>query len=351
MRTAALAVRIDRASGPRPPHLGTIDRADWQLFKSRFIRPDGELIDNFSHLSHSEGQGYAMLLAVAAGDRTAFDDAWRWTRTKLQHDHDALLAWKWRPNNHGGGAVGDENDAADGDILVAWALHRAALRWHDPAYDRAARPIAHDILKKLVRDIGGFAVLLPGEHGFIHDGRITANLSYWIFPAFQALNRIEPSLRWYQLRRSGFYLLAKARFGKAKLPPDWVVLSAAPTVGLDVKLSANRPLSGYDAIRIPLYLMWDGEASPGNIAPFLRFWHGARAGEIPATVNLVTGATAPYAMLPGMAAIVDAVEARASWSPRVSATHISPLPPLQNDHDYYSAALNLLVRLALSETS
>jgi endoglucanase len=349
--TAALTARIAASSRSHGPQLGSIDQADWTLFKTRFIRPDGELIDNYSHLSHSEGQGYAMLLAVAADDRPAFDHAWQWTRTNLQHDHDALLAWKWQPNKDGGGTVGDENDAADGDILAAWALHRAAERWHDPVYDAAATPIAHDILAKLVRDVGGFAVLLPGEHGFVHQGRVTVNLSYWIFPAFRSLNRIAPSLRWYQLERSGLYLLAKARFGPDQLPADWIVLTVAPTGGLDVDLARDRPLSGYDAIRIPLYLMWDSAATPANLEPFLKFWRRTTPADVPATVNLETGATASYPMLPGMSAIVDAVETRASWSPAASDKPPPPLPPLRDDHDYYSAALGLLVRLALNETS
>jgi endo-1,4-beta-D-glucanase Y len=183
---AALAVHRDAVPPASGRRLGVIDGADWESFKTRFIQPDGKLVDSHSQLSHSEGQGYAMLLALAANDRAVFDNVWDWTRNNLKRDEDALLAWKWKPSEDGG-AVDDANDAADADILVAWALHRAAKQWRDPAYDQAALPMARDILNKLVRDVGGFTVLLPGLSGFEKKDGITVNLSYWIFPAFQSL--------------------------------------------------------------------------------------------------------------------------------------------------------------------
>ena len=332
-------------------HTGTIAAADWALFKSRFIRDDGELVDNFSQLSHSEGQGYALLLALAANDRPTFDKVWTWTRTNLKRPGDALLAWNWKPAGNGG-AIGDSNDATDGDILVAWALHRAARQWQIIAYDDAARPIARDVLTKLVREIAGFAILLPGLDGFEHDGTVTANLSYWIFPAFLSLNEIVPSLRWYELERSGLYFLSVARFGKAQLPSDWMVLKPITGGALQIALSQDKPLYGFDAVRIPLYLLWDRKASPETLAPFLAFWKSTADDKIPATVNLATGAVSSYALPPGMRAIVAAAETRASQPDRRVGTALIPtLPPLAADTDYYSAALGLLVRLALSETS
>ena len=75
-------------------------------------------------VSHSEGQGYGMLLAQSYGDRQQFDQLWAWTkRGNLQIRKDRLLAWRWRPSGSGdAGAVDDMNNASDGDVLVAWAL-------------------------------------------------------------------------------------------------------------------------------------------------------------------------------------------------------------------------------------
>ncbi len=311
--TLALVVHPEALPSAPVRHAGTIDAADWAVFKNRFIRDDGKLVDSFSALSHSEGQGYAMLLAIAADDRTVFDKIWTWTRTNLKRNEDSLLAWDWKPTLGGpGGAIGDSNDATDGDILAAWALHRAARQWHAPAYDDAARPIAQDVLTKLVRDIDGFAVLMPGLNGFDHNGAITINLSYWIFPAFMSLNEIVPSVRWFELERSGLYFLSLARFGKAQLPSDWIVLTSTADGGLQMSPPLDKPTYGFDAVRIPLYLLWDGKASATTLAPFLAFWKSVAADKIPATVNLATGAVSPYPLLPGMQAIVQSAETRVS---------------------------------------
>ena len=70
----------------------------WWLYKSVFVK-DGRVIDQANgEVSHSEGQGYGMLAAVAADDREGFDALWRWTRQSLYVRGDALAAWKWDPN-------------------------------------------------------------------------------------------------------------------------------------------------------------------------------------------------------------------------------------------------------------
>ena len=44
----------------------------WHDYKERFLLQDGRIIDTYQHnRSHSEGQGYGMLLAIANRDRQA----------------------------------------------------------------------------------------------------------------------------------------------------------------------------------------------------------------------------------------------------------------------------------------
>jgi len=98
--------------------------------------------------------------------------------------------------------------------------------------------------------------------------------------------------------------------------------------------------------------LWDGKISAATMAPFLAFWKAAPDNKIPATVNLATGAVSTYPIPPGMRAIVLAVEAQIAQPERRVGTALIPiLPAIEPDHDYYSAALGLLVRLALGETS
>jgi endoglucanase len=67
----------------------------WAAYKQRFISAEGRLIDDSAgNVSHSEGQGYAMLLAAFAGDRATFDKLWAWTSSNLEIRGDGLAAWR-----------------------------------------------------------------------------------------------------------------------------------------------------------------------------------------------------------------------------------------------------------------
>ncbi len=53
----------------------------WTDFLGIFVSGDGRVVDTGNgNISHSEGQGYGMLLAVANGDAAAFARIWNWTQ-------------------------------------------------------------------------------------------------------------------------------------------------------------------------------------------------------------------------------------------------------------------------------
>ncbi len=226
MRRSALvfSVLLLYACGQAPE--SSLSSGLWADYRHTFIRDDGRVVDNGQRgISHSEGQGYAMILAEAADDRPTFERVWTWTQRHLRVREDALLAWKWDPKT---GSIVDTNNATDADLLVAWALLRAARRWEVPAYRREARRIARDIQSHLIVATSIGPVLLPGASGFIHDGAVTINPSYWIFPALTELNGLEPDGPWAALKKSGLILLDVARFGAGELPADWVVMGDPP---------------------------------------------------------------------------------------------------------------------------
>ena len=50
----------------------------WKTYKQRFVRPNGRVVDNANgNVSHSESQGYGMLLALAANDPKSFRQIYR----------------------------------------------------------------------------------------------------------------------------------------------------------------------------------------------------------------------------------------------------------------------------------
>src|SRR5271156_3833891 len=96
---------------------------EWLKYRDRFVGDDGRVRDTGNKdISHTEGQGSAMLFAESFDDRAAFDRIWQWTRDKLRQPDSALFSWRWDPS--GQNPIADANNATDGDMLIAWALTR-----------------------------------------------------------------------------------------------------------------------------------------------------------------------------------------------------------------------------------
>ncbi|MBS7535811.1 endoglucanase [Ancylobacter sonchi] len=269
----------------------------WNAYMSRFVAENGRVIDTANgDISHSEGQGYGMLLAFLAGDRGNFERIWSFTRTELMIRDDGLAAWRWDPNAtpH----VTDVNAASDGDILISYALGRAGAAWNNPGYTEAARKIARALGSKLVVKSGDRLVLLPGVQGFSADDRKDGpilNLSYWIFEAFPVLSQLAPETDWTKLGVSGLELLTIARLGPAQLPPDWI---AAPARGPVTIAEGFPPVFGYNSLRISLYLLRAGIADAQILGNFQRNWR-ADGGGGPAIVDIPTGRVVNQLTEPG----------------------------------------------------
>lgn len=317
---------------------GPAARQEWAHFKSRFMAPEGRVTDNMNGgMSHSEGQGFAMLLAVRFDEPDSFARLLRWTRGVLARPGDTLLSWSFQP-----GAVNpvpDTNNATDGDLLVAWALAEAARQWQMPEYNALAVAMCRDILGKLVVESSERATLLPGLEGFRQNDCIIVNPSYYVFPAFHALRHVLPSRQWAQLEESGLRLMRNARFGRWGLVPDWVSLPR--TLGRP-SLAPGRPARfSYDAMRVPLYMVWGGFGGEPAVGAAARFWHDPAHRMMPAWVDLRTDQTAQYAADPGIAAIASLAAQGAGRAP----LPLSAAPPILPDA-YYPAVLRLLARQA-----
>jgi endoglucanase len=324
-----------------PARAGDSSFADqWGAYRDRFVTGDGRVIDTGNKsVSHTEGQGWAMLFAETANDRPSFDTIWGWTATHLAQPGTALFAWRWDPADPQK-PVADTNNASDGDTLIAWALLRAAERWHEPKYRAAARPIVGDIRDRLLAAVARHLVLLPGRDGFIRpDGSIVVNPSYYIYPAFRELERTAPGYQWRRLRSDGLMLLDKAQFGPWHLPCEWVSVDpdggVVPTPGLP-------PQFGFAAIRVPLYLIWSRNATASRLAPYLAFWASFADKPIAAWTDVSDGKVAPFAAPTGMQAIIQLVREWRRPNP-------TPLPVIGDHDDYYSASLILLSRIARAE--
>lgn len=90
-----------------------------ESYKARFFKPEGRIVDTGNGgVSHTEGQGFAMLMAVANDDKATFDKLWQWTNRELKNKENGLFYWRYNPAESN--PVADKNNAADGDVLIAW---------------------------------------------------------------------------------------------------------------------------------------------------------------------------------------------------------------------------------------
>lgn len=257
-----------------------ISSADWDAYKERFLDPSGRIIDDANgNITHSEGQGYGLLLAYLAGNRADFDLIWSFTRTEMLLRDDRLSVWRWDPaaTPH----VTDINNATDGDILIAYALARAGNDWSIPEFSSTAAQMVRAIGAAAVRTEHGKTIIMPAATGFSQADRTDGpviNLSYWIFEALPLFAKIDPDTAWTKAASDGLRLLQLAAIGPERLPPNWLALEdkPKPAKGFD-------PDFGYDALRIPLYLVRSGTTEAALLDPF-----AAMEGGIPIT-NLTTG--------------------------------------------------------------
>ncbi|MEG3766342.1 glycosyl hydrolase family 8 [Alteromonas sp. 14N.309.X.WAT.G.H12] len=316
-------------------------------YKALFI-DHGRVVDSGNeNVSHSEGQGYGMLFSVAADDKATFDNLWTWTKSTLQKES-GLFSWRYRPcPSQDRTCIDDVNNASDGELLIAWALLRGAKKWHQTSYQDEARIIIQAVEKRLLVADENHTFLLPGEYGF-NDGssensldNLQLNLSYWVFPALLEMARYsQHPERWQSLFDSGVVLMAKAQFTAHRLPPDWLRYQQSEVTLNKVIL----PVYGFNAVRIPLHIVWAGEAISQTerrqlLAPFRLWWEQA---DTPATLNLITEERATYPMTAGMRAVTEAVRC-------LTEEHVPTWPKMDRNMDYYSASLTMLSMLAVAD--
>jgi len=323
---------------PRPVVYGAADRAEWLLFRNRYITPEGRVIDTGNaNASHSEGQGWGMMGAQACDDRESFARIFEWTSHNLQRrPYDCLHAWRYRPGD--ANPVADLNNATDGDLFIAAALARAAVRWNRPDYAEAAEKLARTILT-LVRQAGARSVLLPGAVGFETADAFTINLSYYAFALLNDLAALAPSPVWDTLQRDGLAIALQGRFGRWNLPPDWLRVDRRDG-GMTIA-SGWPPRFSYDAIRVPLHLAWARLAAAPVFESFSQYWNAPRPMP-PAWADLKTGEVAAYPAPTGIRAVAAFIAT--SYQGAASA-----IPSVSLANDYYSAGLVLLSRLASRE--
>lgn len=305
--------------------------ADWTAWKSAFLTSEGRAVDALQDMaSHSEGQGWALLLAVRFDDREAASRIFDWTEQHLAVRRDPLLSWRWRPVE----GIADYNNASDGDLFYAWALLNASRRFGSAAYAARAASLARAIDAILVRDSprGGLLLSPAAERFTTQDGEIV-NPSYTMPLALHDLGGAFDLPRLGQVADDGERMIAQ--IASTGFVPDWVELDAdgwRPA-------QSHGSLFSYDALRVALYLVWSGRfAHPAVIRA--RTLSDDETEGTPVRVDPATGEVLELSNAPGYRAVADLIDGTRHNGTR------RPLEAFSVDQPYYPATLHLLALMA-----
>ncbi|MFD1913071.1 glycosyl hydrolase family 8 [Halodurantibacterium flavum] len=313
----------------------------WQAWKARYMTPEGRVIDDAQDdASHSEGQGYGLTLAVTFGDQDAFARIYEWTETNLTLRQDPLLAWRWHPDTYP--PVPDRNNASDGDLFYAWALMRGGRLFGNPALTARANEIATTLASHCIvehPDGGGRLLFLPAAAGFGTPDGFIINPSYYMARAMRELASAFGIGTLATCANDGLALLAQ--LGQAAQMPDWIEVTAQGMRPAEA-FSAD---SGYEAMRVPLFLLWSGAQENAALATFSRA-HEAAAGDedgTPTRFDRLSGAVQERSAHVGYGALPALARCAASGMAG------SSMPPFTDNQPYYPATLQLMTMIAQVE--
>lgn len=316
----------------------------WSAWKTAYLQSDGRVVDGVQrNASHSEGQGYGALLATEFGDEEAFNRIVSWTDRTLAIRGDGLLAWRYLPDQSN--PVPDLNNASDGDLFFAWALVRGSLRFGNRAHMQRAQQIAAALADACIvpsRANEAETIFLPGAQGFVHEDRVVFNPSY-IMPL--AMREVAQATGVVELAQTAQHAEAMLlRLADTGPVPDWVQVTAsgiAPADGF-----SND--AGYEAMRVPLYLVWSGLNRHPAVTQMMRIYdRTVQPGvPVPTRIDPASGTVLEASNDPGYRALAALVSC-AGTAGAVG----SDMPPFDSTQPYYPATLQMFAMIAANQVS
>jgi cellulose synthase (UDP-forming) len=243
----------------------------WSLYRYTHVQDGRVVAHDEGGITTSEGQAYAMLRAVWADDRRAFEEVWRWTKEHLQVRDDRLLAWKWKDR------VLDRNAATDADQDAALALVLASRRFGEARWLDEARALLRDVWAKEVVVAGGRPFPTAGNWAAV-ERHPTIHVAYLAPYAYEVFAQVDPGRPWKDLVRSSYDVLRFLYVEKElALPPEIVFVDARTgALLLERPGGAGPSTSGYDAVpifwRVALDAQWFGRRGEADLrSRMLRF--------------------------------------------------------------------------------
>ena len=316
-------------------------RADARAFLERYEASSGRVVrKDQGGDTVSEGQGYALLLAVAIGERQQFAAAWRWERTHLQLP-DGLFAYHWS-----GGKVVNAEPATDADLDTAWALVLAGQRFHNSQYLGQGLRVASAVLSNETTVVAGTLQLVAGPWG--RSSPAVADPSYFSLEAMDALGTASGDPRWSELATDSTSLVASLTKSGRTLPANWVDLEPTGSVRATGDPSTNTsPAYGLDAQRVPVWFAAGCTQSERAVAaeawPLLR-----RSANQGARISYNLSGAAQTTEVNPLGSVAAAAAAGAAGDQRAATTLLAAADrQSERFHTYYGDAWVALGRVLL----
>ena len=311
-------------------------------FLSEYVDADGRVVRrDQGGDTVSEGQAYALLVAVGIGDRDTFAEVWSWTEDNLQRP-DGLLSWRWAD-----GAVVDASSASDADIDTARALVLAGTAFADPQLSADGIALGQAVLDLETVRTGAGRILVAGN--WATEEPFAYNPSYVSPAASGLLAQASGDPRWAELDE-GSRVVTAALLAESELPPDWAQVRADGTVEA-MPGAQGRGNDGvrysYDATRTPVRLAESCASADRALAARLVDVLD-RSGADTAALDLggaaLTGDESAVAAVGQAAAVAAEGDLDRARAELVDADHLQQQTPT-----YYGAAWNALGRLLLTD--
>ena len=328
-------------TGAEPDELRTYtaDEAG-AAFLDRYVGEDGRVVrTDQGGDTVSEGQAYAMLVAVGTGDADTFGAVWNWTTANLQRE-DGLLSWRWAD-----GSVADPSSASDADLDAARALVLAGSAFGDAGYTADGLALGRAVLDLETVQTDAGRILTAGQWATTEP--YSYNPSYVSPAATAELAAASGDPRWAELD-DGSRAVTAALLAESPLPPDWAQVHADGRVEAmpGVQGRGQSVRYGYDAARTPIRFAEscnpaDRALAAQLLAPLDR---GGDTAELDLGGSPMTDNESPVAAVAQAAAVAADGDSTRALDELVDADHLQQLAPT-----YYGAAWTALGRLLLTD--
>lgn len=334
------AVPAPEASPPRPDAEAEAAVAWAERFLDRHVGDDGRVVHtDQGGDTVSEGQAWALLVAVAVDDEERAATIARWTEANLAGD-DGLLAWRWAE-----GEVVDATPATDADLVHAWALAMGADAFNRPDWDRRATEVLTALDTAATVDLPDGPLLAAGPWALDDDGAVV-NPSY-LWPA---------ALRFAEDRApvlDGALAAATDLFDRlvhdtTPLVPDWLHVDGdgTPTSTGPPSDPGAPPQHGLDAVRTWLWLGTDCDPDVRALAAPAHDRFAADPTAVVAVHDLGGAGTVEWRHAATLAGAAGA--AHAAGDDAATRARLATARSLEERHpSYYGAAVTALAGLLL----